>query len=237
MNTRQEPAIASEPDDNLDDERIAAWLEANPDFFTRHPQLLTRLRIPHHSGGAISLIEYQLRRLREQNTDMKRKMREMIEAARENDRLSERILRLTLALMDANSLEHCLSICEDILLNEFHADVIVFRLFDPDRELDVDRPDVIVPANAPDLGIFSSFFRTGRPLCGRLKQEQLEFLYDDVDAIGSSVLLPLGRNPVIGMLAIGSHDPHRYHPGMGTMFLQQLATLIGTALERHIKAA
>lgn len=235
MNTQQEPAIITDGDDKITDNQVVEFLENHPDFFIRHPSLLDKISISHDSGEAISLIEFHLKRLREQNQDMKQKMHEMIDAARENDRLSERILRLTLALMDADSIEHCLTDCEDILLNDFNADCVVFRLFDPDQELDIARPDVLIPPNSPDLGAFSSFFKAGRPLCGRLKQEQLDFLFDEQDDISSSVLLPLGRNPAVGMLAIGSHDADRYHPGMGTMFLQQLATLIGTALERHAK--
>jgi hypothetical protein len=235
MNTHQEPAIINNGDDAITDNQVAEFLEKHPDFFIRHPSLLDKISIPHDSGDAISLIEYHLKRLRDQNRDMKQKMHEMIDAARENDRLSERILRLALALMDADSIEHTLIACEDILLNDFNADCVVFRLFDPDQELDITRPDVLIPPNSADIGAFSSFFKAGRPLCGRLKKEQLQFLFDEQDDINSSVLLPLGRNPVVGMLAIGSHDADRYHPGMGTMFLLQLATLIGTALESHIK--
>jgi hypothetical protein len=39
--------------------------------------------------------------------------------------------------------------------------------------------------------------------------------------------LPIGE---AGFLGIGSADPNRFHPGMGTVFLRQIGELIGTAM-------
>ena len=45
----------------------------------------------------------------------------------------------------------------------------------------------------------------------------------------SAVLLPIGT---VGMLAIGSLDPNRFHPGMGTVFLKLIGEAVSTALAR-----
>ena len=44
---------------------LAAFLRSNPDFFLRNGDLLANLRLPHISGGAISLVERQIEVLRE----------------------------------------------------------------------------------------------------------------------------------------------------------------------------
>ena len=41
----------------LDEDLVRAYLEQNPDFFVQHADLVTQLRIPHASHGAVSLLE------------------------------------------------------------------------------------------------------------------------------------------------------------------------------------
>ena len=49
----------------------------------------------------------------------------------------------------------------------------------------------------------------------------------------SSALLPLGDNDAtLGMLAIGSGDANRFHPGMGTVFLKLIAETVAAAIAR-----
>jgi uncharacterized protein YigA (DUF484 family) len=38
-----------------------------------------------------------------------------------------------------------------------------------------------------------------------------------------------------GLLAIGSQDASRFHPGMGTLFLTHLGELIGLLLARYLE--
>ncbi|HMB43523.1 MAG TPA: DUF484 family protein, partial [Luteimonas sp.] len=49
------------------------------------------------------------------------------------------------------------------------------------------------------------------------------------DDVQSSALLPL---PGIGLLAVGSHDPNRFFPGMGTLFLRMMGEALAAALRR-----
>ena len=46
----------------------------------------------------------------------------------------------------------------------------------------------------------------------------------------STAFVPLGDKGANGMLAIGSSDPARFYPGMGTLFLDLLADVISTSL-------
>ena len=58
--------------DELLERDVIKFLETHIDFFERHPDLLSSLRLPHNSGQAISLIEKQVSVLREQNTKIGR---------------------------------------------------------------------------------------------------------------------------------------------------------------------
>ncbi|NIP73723.1 MAG: DUF484 family protein [Gammaproteobacteria bacterium] len=232
MNTHQDHDF-TEPE--LDERSVATYLRRHPEFFHNHPSVAAQLQIPHHCGSAVSLIEYQVNMLREQNQQMKHKLKELVQVGRENDRLGERMLQLTLALLDATSLDGLLTALDDILHHDFKADAVAVRLFDPDGALGGRWPDKVMDPKDPELIMFQGFFRANRPLCGHLKAEQLELLFGAAaEGVGSAALIGLGEYAELGMLAIGSREPNRFHPGMGTLFLSRMGTLIGCALGRYL---
>jgi hypothetical protein len=68
------------------------------------------------------------------------------------------------------------------------------------------------------------------PLCGRLQADKLDALFGARAAdVKSAVLMPV---PGRGLIAVGSTDANRFHPGMGTMFLKLIADAVGAALAR-----
>src|SRR5690242_4813866 len=81
---------------------VIEYLQRNPDFFERHPQLLTRLHIPHERGAAtVSLVERQVQVLRDKNQLLDGKLREFVDVARGNDELVDKIHRLACGLIKA----------------------------------------------------------------------------------------------------------------------------------------
>ena len=215
--------------------QVADYLREYPDFFNEETELLAELRIPHPVGGAVSLLERQVTVMRDQNRDLKRKLMELVQVARDNDRLNERMHQLTLDLIRAGSLEQITDTLNDQLRGEFKADTLSLLLYDvaPERA----RECGIQPIARDDAALehFASFHKSGRPLCGRLKQAQLEFLFgDQAPAVGSTALVPIGRGAGQGMLAIGSSEASRFHPGMGLLFLSHLGELVSAVLTPHL---
>ena len=88
----------------LADESVVDYLLGHPDFFEAHAELLSKLKVPHPTGTAVSLIERQVEVLRGQNRQLERKLVDLIEVARANDTLIERIHRLALALLEGANL-------------------------------------------------------------------------------------------------------------------------------------
>ena len=88
----------------IDEETIAEYLHQNPEFFEHNPDILAELNISHQVTGAVSLIERQISTLREQNKKLKGQLDSLVRIARDNDKLNERMHRLILTLMDANTL-------------------------------------------------------------------------------------------------------------------------------------
>ena len=55
--------------------------------------------------------------------------------------------------------------------------------------------------------------------------------------LGSAALIPLKGHGVLGLLAISSRDPERFHPGKGTEFLVRLGELVNRRLEVALRSA
>lgn len=219
----------------ISEKSVEEYLRTHPDFFLHNPLLLTQLKVPHNCGAAVSLIEHQVTTLRDQNRQLKDKLMDLVNVARDNDRLNERMLRLILALMETKSLDDVLITLEENLLGEFQADAVAIRLFDPNNEISKTHHDKVMTETNDTLLLFENFFKSNRPLCGRLKQQQLEYLFNTQGSkISSAALVPLGRKSNLGILAIGSFEHERFHPGMGTVFLKQMSTLITSILQRHL---
>lgn len=216
-------------------EQIAEYLERHPGFFDERPELLATLRLPHSSGKAVSLIERQVQVLREQNAALKSRLVELVNVARDNDRLSGQMHQMTLDLLRADSLPPLLDALEDHLRNEFAADAVALRLTGLGEAQQRETGAVLLVIDDAAKQLFPGALCDGKPQCGRLKQQQLQFLFGSAARnIESAVVIPLGDRGSDGLLAIGSRRVDRFHPCMGTLFLTHLGELLVLLLHHHV---
>jgi len=215
-----------------EEESIAAYLQHNPDFFERHHAVLTRLRLPHARGGStISLVERQIEVLREKHAAVEAKLAEFVRVARANDALADKLHRFTRQLLRAGSREGVIATMESGLRVDFDAFHSVLVLIGSHPDVTPQRFVRVVRADDPNLKSFETLFSNGKPRCGQARDSQREFLFgSDANDIGSVALVPLGEQGSIGLLALGSTDRDRFHPGMSTEFLARMADLIADAL-------
>lgn len=224
-------------DASITEDAIHDYLVDNPDFFDRHTDLLSTIRLPHSSGDAVSLVERQVSLLRQKDLTHERKLKELLEVAHANDALSGRIHRLTLKLLAAADLAATLGVVEEALRADFGADESVLVLFgDADDFAGIKSGRFFKPATRDDdeLKAFDTFLKGSGPRCGQIRDTQRDYLFGkETDEIGSAALIPLGTRSSIGFLAIGSADSERFHPGMSIDFLSRLGQLVAEALARY----
>lgn len=223
--------------DLASEESVHEFLQQNPDFFERNSELLGLLRLPHVSGGTVSLVERQVSVLRQKDLKMERKLKDLLEVARANDVLSTKIHQLVLGLFAAADLKSTLQCIESALRTGFDADQSILVLFgDPALFDDISVGRFFRPIERDDSAMkaFVTFLSGTTPRCGQVRDAQRDFLFGkDTNEIGSAALVPLGKNSEIGFLAIGSADAERFHPGMSIDFLSRLGDLIAGALKRY----
>lgn len=218
------------------EDAVARYLEEHPDYFDRHPDALASIRIAHEVGGsAISLIERQVQLLREREQGLQRQLRELVSIARENDALGQRLHRFAVALLEARGFEDAVEAARELLRQEFGLEAVVVRL--RGRADSAPNGPELVLEDDHRLAAVLNQLDNGKPLCGgEFEEGLLRYLFGDrVTDIRSCALIPLGDKSPRGVLALGSHDPHRFHPGMGTVYLARLGELLMQGLVRYLR--
>ena len=209
---------------------VASYLRRHPAFLNEFPDLALALVLPREQGQAASLASYQLDVLRDKNRDLARRLQELLDIAHENENLMVRVHTLTLALMRADTLAATARAVTAALTEDFDTDLVRLLLFRADPELPAAEWLIAEPSGAGAFPALGEFFKRAEPLCGRLQDDKLDTLFGaKASEVHSAVLLPIGS---IGALAVGSHDPNRFHPGMGTVFLKLIGEAISTAVGR-----
>ena len=215
---------SEQPQDiEIREEMVAEYLRDHPGFFINYPDLLKDLELPHDSGDAVSLIERQVRALREETTGYKRQLDRLVLVARENEALNTRLHHLTLSLTEAATFDEVVDALEDQFHDDFQAEAMELKLFSA-AEADRD--------SNPDLDGFGQFLDNAIPQCGHLPQSKLEYLFGaQAEQIRSTALIPIKGQGLLGLLAFGSYNQHRFNPEMGTEYLTRLGEIVSKTLE------
>jgi uncharacterized protein YigA (DUF484 family) len=209
---------------------VAAYLKQHPEFLSEYPELAAKLTMPREQGAVSSLAVYQLQSLRDKNAELEHRLAELIAIAAQNEQLMERVHALTVALLRANTMEVTARTVIARLSADFHTEQVRLLLFGDQPRLP--RADWLqqVAGGAAALPEFAEFLQHNEPVSGRLSGEKLSRLFGtDAEQIRSVAMMRLGD---AGILAIGSADPDRFQPGMGTLFLKMIAATITAALAR-----
>ena len=209
---------------------VAAWLRRHPAFLQQFPDLALTLMVPRDNGPTASLASYQLDILREKNRELAKRLHELFANAQENERLAVRTHQLTLALLKQDSAADTLRAMAAALAEDFHGDlvrIVGFRAVEELAEADWFQH---VAADSPRLAGFQDILKAGEPVCGRLHPDKNALLYGmRAEDVQSSALLAL---PAVGLVAVGSRDPNRFFPGMGTLFLRLMGEALAAGLQR-----
>jgi uncharacterized protein len=230
----KQPIRGVEPE-SIADEQVGDYLVAHPEFFERHPGVLARLRLPHQRGSAaVSLVERQVLVLRDKHGALEQKLHELVENGRANDAIADRMHRLTRRLLRARDLASTLVALEASLREDFGASRWLVLLTDatvPGLSGHQNPHVRVVPRGSAELRIFESFFESGRPRSGQIRDTQRDYLFGgDGGPVGSTVLIPLGERASFGLLAIASNDTERYLPTMSTDFLVRIGEIVTEAI-------
>lgn len=224
----------NDTEEKLGAHEVAAWLRRHPGFLKQFPDLAVTLVVPRDDGPAASLASYQLEVLRDKNRELNRRLHELFANAQENERLAVRTHQLTLALMRQDSAADTVRAMAASLAEDFHGDLVRVVMFNPVEGLEWSDWLRVVAENDRSLEPFRNALSDDEPLCGRLNPDKNALLYGPrAEEVQSSALLSM---PGLGLVAVGSRDPNRFFPGMGTLFLRMMGEAFARAMSRFAPA-
>ena len=209
---------------------IARFLRSHPKFFDQHPDLLETIQVPHPYGGrAIPLAERQTVALREKLKLLEGKLGEVIRFAEENDAISEKVHRLSAALAGARDFPALVHSLYFHLREDFAVPHVVLRVWG--KAVPVDFPE----AEAVSEEQQRHGETMAAPQCGAAAGNPfLPWFGEAAEHVRSVALVPLGHTKVFGLLALGSEDPQRFFPEMGTLYLRRIGELCAAGVTARL---
>jgi uncharacterized protein YigA (DUF484 family) len=222
-------------DSGLTADAVANYLRAHPDFLAAYPEIANSLQMPREQGAAASLSVYQLHNLREKNRELETRLADLIGIAGENETLMQRVHALTLAVLRSTTVESTLRGIVSRLQEDFKSERVRVLVYGTQQQLPDEPWLVREPRGASGLPEFADFLGQQQPSSGRLSPNRLRRLFGaEAEDVRSAALMKIGDEAI---LAIGSTDPDRFQPGMGTLFLQMIAATVSAGLFRAREAA
>jgi len=218
------------------DLQLIGLLRENPDFLIRHPELLAVLEVQHESGSAVSLIERQVEVLRQQKQTEEERLLELMEVARDNERLAAIRHRLAIDLLSTHDINDVTAIVLDTFKDELAADFAVLKLFSADEKEIQQSSGLFVNSEDDALNAFKTMLQHKNTVCGKSTQEQKDYLFDDnAKSVKSVAIIPLVAGANLGLIGLGADNAGRFNSSMGTEFLAQIGELISASLAVHLE--
>jgi hypothetical protein len=230
----------------ITEDDIANFLVHTPDFFARHAELLSVVRLTSpHGQRAVSLQERQAEMLREKIRALELRMMDMIRNGNDNAILADRLHRWSQSLLLTRVSRDLPHTVVEQLQAQFMVPQVALRVWGVADEFTI---EPFAQGCSEDVRTFASGL--AQPYCGvNTGFEAVQWLPEPVAAqsVAMVALRPhtepqtasLGgtaeretQPPAIGLLVLASPDPQRYHAGMGTEFLERMGDIASAALSR-----
>lgn len=213
----------------LDADLVAEYLQQNPDFFNRYPQLLEQLRISHHEKGSVSLVELSLQRMREKISGLEDEITELMTIASHNERIFRVYVDLLPQLLRCQSFEQLCICLRRVLIKQLDVSQLVLWLNRSYLDMDNSLSDRSLSGEQIEnlwvtrLSVDGHYF-------GRLTRGEQTLLFAQFEQANSVALMPLGERARLGLLVAASRSSDHYVAGMDSLLLSQLCKVIEALL-------
>ena len=201
----------------LDPKEVELFLLDNLNFFESRESLVGEMKFKHSSSSASSLLERQINKLRDEQSNLMDLLSSFVNTAQLNEDLFKKSKELTLSILGASSRNQIKDIVQKSFTENFGVNNCKLDFY---SNSDIDEIE--------DKTGMS--FHKGSVHCGSFSKEKMEFLFKDknVESVALAVLI---NSKEIGILMLGSYERTRYLGDEDTTFIEYIRDILEKKLE------
>ena len=201
----------------LDAKNVELYLLENTDFFLSRESLVSELSFKHDADGATSLLEMQVRKLRDEQSRLMDMLSGFVSTSRENEELFFKSKNLTLSLITSKNFDEVKKTVESFFEKNFEIDSCILEaLSDPElQELE----------SKTGLGMSKDVIHMGP-----LSKEKMDAFFSS-DSVKSAVISVMKLKKGFALLKIGSNEQTKYLGDGDTTFIEYIRDIIVRVLE------
>ena len=202
----------------LDPKDVELFLLDNLDFFESRESLVGELKFKHSSASAASILERQVKKLREEHKNLMDLLSSFMKTASTNEDLFNKSKDLTLEILDSVTKQEIINVVESSFSNDFKVDKCSFEFYKNNEIQEIEN-------------ITGLSFHKGAIHCGSFSSEKMNVLFKD-ESIQSMVVAVVVIKNEIGLLKIGSFDRAKYLGDEDTTFIQYIRDILEVKLTK-----
>ena len=201
----------------LDAKEVELYLLENTDFFLSRESLVSELSFKHDADGATSLLEMQVRKLRDEQSRLMDMLSGFVSTGKENEELFFKSKNLTLSLIASKNFDEVKKTVESFFEKNFEVDSCILEaLSDPElQELE----------SKTGLGMSKDAIHMGP-----LSKEKMDAFFSS-ESVKSAVISVMKLKKGFALLKIGSNEPTKYLGDGDTTFIEYIRDIIVRVLE------
>jgi uncharacterized protein YigA (DUF484 family) len=204
-------------DKKLNAKDVEIFLLENIDFFVSRESLVSELSFKHDSGGASSLLEMQVRRLRDEQSRLMEMLTSFVSTGQDNEDLFLKSKTLTLALIKTKDIDSIIETVESFFQDIIGTDTCNLVLVSDQEVQELESVTGIeMNKNSIHMGPFS--------------QEKMSYLFQDEEMLSGVISIFKVKNK-FGLLKIGSKDQTKYLGDGDTTFIEYIRDVIASVIE------
>ena len=202
----------------LDPKDVELFLLDNLNFFESRESLVGELKFKHSSASAASILERQVKKLREEHKNLMDLLSSFMKTASTNEDLFNKSKDLTLEILDSVTKQEIINVVESSFSNDFKVDKCSFEFYKNNEIQEIEN-------------ITGLSFHKGAIHCGSFSSEKMNVLFKD-ESIQSMVVAVVVIKNEIGLLKIGSFDRAKYLGDEDTTFIQYIRDILEVKLTK-----
>ena len=201
----------------IDAKQVELYLLENTDFFLSRESLVSELSFKHDADGTTSLLEMQVRKLRDEQSRLMDMLSGFVSTGKENEELFFKSKNLTLSLIASKDFDGVKQTVESFFKKNFEVDSCILEA--------ISDPELQDLESKTGLGMSKDVIHMGP-----LSKEKMNAFFSS-ESVKSAVISVMKLKKGFAILKMGSNEPTKYLGDGDTTFIEYIRDIIVRILE------